>query len=196
RQPLPRLPRHRCDFITLIADAVPLGGTWTLDLYLDDVLVNSLTFPGATSTSVHSTYFRRLQAELVGNEWYVRLRYAGNGSPPALTPRVYGVELIDTGANPGLVAVESASNPGLVLQLLPGAQAQLPLQRRRFDFLALRADSFVAGPASWVIDLYVDDVLAHSSTVEAMTGTGEHPTVYHALPSGIYGFQWYFRMHY
>src|SRR5262249_61097774 len=86
QQPLPRLPRHRCDFITLVTDSIPNGGVWTLNLYLDDVLVNSLTFPGGAIPGPHSIYFRRLQAELVGSDWYVVLSWSGSGAPAAPVP--------------------------------------------------------------------------------------------------------------
>src|SRR5262249_47313937 len=171
------------------------GGVWTLNLYLDDVLVNSLTFPGGAIPGPHSIYFRRLQAELVGSDWYVVLSWAGSGAPAAPVPRVYGVDLIDTGANPGLVVVETAANSGLALQLLPGQPAQLPLLRRRFDFLAVHGDNFALG-GTWHLDLHVDDVVAASVDLAAPAGAVAHPEYFTELPRALYGNKHYITMHY
>src|SRR5262249_55907565 len=126
------LPRRRFDWVSILAETVGASeGGWRIVVKVDGVDGGTVALSGA-----QVRLWRQLDVGLTGFEWYTRLAYTGGN-----TPMVYGVDILDTGPFPGLVVVELVGTPQVAWQLLPGPQVQLPLTRRRFDFVVLEADA-------------------------------------------------------
>jgi hypothetical protein len=148
------------------------------------VLVDGVETTTVTASGPRQKRYVRLPEHTVGHQWQASLVYTGRD-----TAALYALEVLETQHNQGQVWVEETRNPDLFLQILPGSPVPMPLQRRRFSFLTLDADTGEGG--TWTADLYLDGVLAASVTIPE-----PHNKRLHALPPGLTGYEWYTRLRY